>query len=235
MYKRNIDEYFIIDEACQEIFLKLLESRKRPGLNYYSFWKYMNTVVNNWMLTYLIRNKEKHFVRLTEEILEIDSSPEVRMIKAEESKVFLEAFSNLFNLYLKELWENLPVCALITESWIRRKKDFLKSFSECFMKSINSEEQDFEYLRYDNNDDSYQDQTTLYTGILQDILSVAKSPDLMKRHLNRVSSKKRIAFESGIIEFLHTEESKNINRIKQRISRTLAIIRVKMQDDLKDF
>jgi|GEM_PF-6913346 len=234
-YKMNVNEYFIIDEACQEIFLKLLEKRVRPGLNYYSFWKYLNRVVNNWMLSYLIRNKNSHFIRLSEEIQELERSPEDKMIKMEESKIFIKAFTNLFNVYLDQLWTTSPICALTTESWIRRKKDFVENFSECITKSLDSDPNQSEMIRLDELNYSDKNQMTLYSGILSDILSVANSPDLMKKLLRKIPERKRDSFQSGVNEYCISEESKSINRIKQRISRSLTTIRLKMQEDLKDF
>lgn len=231
--KRNIDKSFIVDEACQEILLKLLEKRSHPGTNYYSFWKYINSVAANWLISFLVKSNRHPMTKLTDDVLELERSPEDRMISGEENHAFLRAFSNLFNVYLDELWTTLPMCAFIIESWIRRKKGFLKNFTECF--STNNDEWKFDVLRIDDLEIADYDSYNLYGGILSDISAVYSNERIRRDVLKKVPEKKRASFEASLAEYSETEYDKSINRIKQRVNRALAIIRVKMEEDLNNF
>lgn len=234
-YKYNLDEYYVIDEACQEIFLKLLENKNKPVVNYYSFWKYVTSAVNNWMISYLTRNKVENFESLSLHSEGLECSDEEKMIKSEQTIACLKAFSKLFNVYLDELWTTLPVCALILESWLRRKKDFLENFAECFNRNINPDKMDSELIRLDDLNFGNNDQLTLYTGILADVNSVIQNPAIRNEIYKKVPFKKRESFEKQVKELAEGDRDHRINRIKQRITRSLTIIRLKMQNDVKEY
>ena len=223
--KLHIDELYVIDEAAQEIVIKLFEHKYRPSGKFINFKKFINVTSKNWIISYLRKESRNPFFLSDFNEIEDCVTPEDYYISSENKKQILDAFQNLFTIYISDLNKKYPNYALAVEFWVNRKGNFVDELSELFQR--NSREIPF---RKDiSNENTSGD--TLYSLILNDFIQFMNNEILMGERLKCLSSKKRDIFVLDIKKL--GQDQRSLSLVKKWVSRGLAIIRVKMLHELE--
>ncbi len=218
----NIEADFLIDEVRHDIFEKLLTNKERPNENFNNFWSYIANATKNRVVSIFRAKRSESIENINLDILD-ENSPETLFISTEKRELIRNEFSNLFNKYLIELWQQSPKYALVIELWLKIRLSLTKESLELIFSAMVDRDFSRDEKAADDEDSYY-----VYKKIMNELRELKANTGNYDSGFVHIKNEKREAF-NHLIDELFEDEKKAETRLRQWLFRGINIIRTKMQ------